>query len=151
MGGGRPTRVAAAGLAAAVVLATSTPATAGDQPPAHLILPLLASMAVGRTVLMHAAGGSPGDPSGIRGRGRFLSLLPASLTIPDLYAVDVAEREPHRFAEPVDRTTYGKFNLLPARFADGGTRSLSVAYATESLPALRDSSSLVRISFELEF
>jgi hypothetical protein len=133
MGAGRPTRVAAAGIAAALVLATSTPATAGDQPPVHLLLPLIASMAVGRSVLMHAAGGPAGDAAGIRGRGTFLSLLPASLTIPDLYAVDVAEREPHRFAEPVDRTTYGKFSLLPARFAAGGTRSLSVAYATESL------------------
>jgi hypothetical protein len=150
MGGGRPRRVAAPALAAAVVLATSLPATAGGPPPAHLILPLIASMAVGRSVPMSASGRSFGDPSGIRGRGTFLSLLPESLTIPDLYAVDVAEREPHRFAAPVDRTTYGKFSLLPPRFA-GGTRSLSVSYATESLPALRDSSSLVRFSFELEF
>src|SRR5262245_47528742 len=150
MRGGRPTRVAAAGLVATVVLATSTPATAGGQPPIHLILPLLASMAAGRSVLMTAGGRSHGDPSGIRGRGTFLSLLPESLTIPDLYSVDMAEREPHQFAAPVDRKTYGKFNLLPARFA-GGARSLSVSYATESLPALRDTSSLLRISFELEF
>jgi hypothetical protein len=150
MGAGRPTRVAAAGLTAAVVLATSTPASAGGQPPAHLILPLLASVAVGRSVLTSGAARLAGAPSGIRGRSTFLSLLPASLTIPDLYAVDVAEREPHRFAEPVDRKTYGSFNLLPARWA-GRTRALSVAYATESLPALRDSSSLVRIWFELEF
>jgi hypothetical protein len=151
MGGGRPRRVAVAGLTAAVALATSTAATAGDEPPAHLILPLLASVAVGRSLMLSGAARLSGDPSGILGRSTFLSLLPSSLTIPDLYAVDPAERDPYRFAAPVNRKTYGSFNLLPARFAAGGTRSLSIAYATESVPALRDSSSLVRIWFELEF
>src|SRR5262245_40356270 len=150
MGSGPPTRVAA-GLSVAFVLATSAPATAGSQPPAHLLLPLLATLAVGRSIqLTYRPARFADDPSGIRGRGTFLSLLPASLTIPDLYALDVAEREPYRFAAPVDRKSYGSFNLLPARFA-GRTRALSLSYATESLPALRDSSSLVRIWFELEF
>jgi hypothetical protein len=149
MGSGRPARGPAA-FAVVLVLATSAPAAAGGQPPVHLLLPLLATVAVGRSMLTYGPDGVPDGASSIRGRSTFLSLLPASLTIPDLYAVDVGEREPHRFAAPVDRTTYGSFNLLPARFAQGG-RALSVAYASESPPALRDTSSLVRIQFELEF
>ena len=149
MGSGRPKRVAVAGLAAAAVLATSTPAVAGGELPAQLILPVLASVALGRSVTS-AAARVPGDRTGIIGRSTFLSLLPASLTIPDLYAVDVAEREPQGFATPVERKSYGSFNLLPARFA-GDSRSLSVGYATESPPAMRDTSSLLRVWFELRF
>ena len=137
-----------AALATGLVLATSTPTPARDEPPVHLLVPALTGMALGRSVLTLQSA----DPAGhVSGRRALLSLLPASLTIPDAYAVDVGEREPQRFASPVDRTDYGSFKLLPARLIGEG-RSVSIGYSTESLPAsFRGSSWLVRLRFAVTF
>ena len=137
-----------AALAAGLVLATSTPTPGRDEPPVHLLLPALTGMALGRSVhTLHSA-----DAAGhLSGRRALFSLLPASLTIPDAYAVDVGEREPHRFASPVNRTDYGSFKLLPERLIGEG-RSLSIGYSTESLPASFGGSSwLVRLRFAVTF
>jgi hypothetical protein len=106
-------------LAVALLLATCGPSAAGGAPPVQLLLPLLTT----GSMLAYQLHRVRGVPSGIRGRSVMLSLLPSSLSVPDLYAVDLGEREPHLLAAPVDRTIYGSLNLLPARFAHG--RSLS--------------------------
>jgi hypothetical protein len=105
----------------------------------------------GRSFLeMRLNAGVSEPPGAFRDRARAaLGFLPASLTIPDLYVVDVAEREPRRFAAPLDRTTYGSFNLLPARLSGG--RSLSAKYSTESPPAFGESQMLLRLVFEVKF
>ena len=63
--------------------------------------------------------------------------------------MDVSDRDPPRFAAPVDTSKMLSLNLLPRSLALN--RSLSVVYDTESLPALRDSSRLLRLEFELDF
>jgi hypothetical protein len=142
------------GRAMAIVLAVLTlrgNVAASQVPPAHLVLPLLTTLAFGRSFLeMRLNAGVSEPPGAFRDRARAaLGFLPASLTIPDLYVVDVAEREPRRFAAPLDRTTYGSFNLLPARLSGG--RSLSAKYSTESPPAFGESQMLLRLVFEVKF
>jgi hypothetical protein len=127
----------------ALLLATVRASVAGAQvPPAQLVLPLLATLAMGRSVyelqmtdtITHPLGFArdqlPGKPT----------FIPSFLSIPDLYSVDVSDRDPPRFAAPVDTSKMLSLN-----------RSLSVVYDTESLPALRDSSRLLRLEFELDF
>jgi hypothetical protein len=145
MGAKWPTTAA---LAAGLLLATSTPTPGRDEPPVHLLVPALTGMALGRSVLTLQSADPAGHPSG---RRALFSLLPASLTIPDAYGIDVGEREPYRFASPVDRTDYGSFKLLPEGLIGEG-RSLSIGYATETLPAsFGDSSWLVRLRFAVTF
>jgi len=116
----------------------------------QLLLPLLTTVALGRSFVEKHAGNGVTEPGAPRLSGRqVLRYLPSLLTVPDLYAVDVAEREPHRFAAPVDRTTYLSFNLLPSRLLGGS--SLSLSYATESLPAMRETGRLLRLKFQCEF
>jgi hypothetical protein len=123
---------------------------AAEGPPVHLLLPLLTTVALGGSFVEKHVGNDVAGPGAPHlGRRRVLSYLPSLLTVPDLYTVDVAEREPHRFAAPVDRTTYAAFTLLPSRLLGGP--SLSIAYATESLPALRETGRLLRLKFEFEF
>jgi hypothetical protein len=71
------------------------------------------------------------------------------LRVPDLYTVDVTERDPPRFAEPIGRMTYVSFNLLPRRLSDG--RSLSLQYATEDVPAMRRMGALIGLRFTVNF
>jgi hypothetical protein len=136
----------------ALLLATLRASVAGAQvPPAQLVLPLLATLAMGRSVyelqmtdtITHPLGFArdqlPGKPT----------FIPSFLSIPDLYSVDVSDRDPPRFAAPVDTSKMLSLNLLPRSLALN--RSLSVVYDTESLPALRDSSRLLRLEFELDF
>jgi hypothetical protein len=136
----------------ALLLATVRASVAGAQvPPAQLVLPLLATLAMGRSVyelqmtdtITHPLGFArdqlPGKPT----------FIPSFLSIPDLYSVDVSDRDPPRFAAPVDTSKMLSLNLLPRSLALN--RSLSVVYDTESLPALRDSSRLLRLEFELDF
>lgn len=88
-------------------------------------------------------------PSPPSSRDQWLRLLPASLAIPDLYAVDVGEREPPRFAAPLDETGYGAINVLPAPLRRG--RALSLGYLTETPPLAGDSRWRLRLSFEVRF
>ena len=148
---GRRTRSAGHGLrcliAALVTLALRGHASAGGPPPIHLALPVLTTLALGRSVL-DVAGGE--EPLGLRARARAaLGLLPSALRVPDVYAVDVADRDPARFAAPIDRTTYLSFNLLPRRLSVG--RSLSILYATEGAPAMRKTSPLFGLKFSVDF
>jgi hypothetical protein len=124
-------------------------AAAGDPPPAHLLFPLLTTLIVGRTILDTELREGIGVVSGASRLPARFTFLPRALTIPDLYAVDVGDRDPARFAEPVDRTTYLKLNLLPPSLAHG--RTLSVVYDTESLPALGDTSRLLRLELKIRF
>src|SRR6516162_2187159 len=120
------------GIAVLVALALRGHAIAGDPPPIHLALPVLTTLALGRSALDVTNGEAP---AGFRARARAaLGLLPSALHVPDRYAVDVADRDPARFAAPIDRTTYASFNLLPRRLS---SRSLSILYATEGVPAMR--------------
>jgi len=133
-------------IAALVALALRGQAIAGEPPPIHLALPLLTTLALGRSVRDVAKGEAP---VGFRARARAaLGLLPSALHVPDRYAVDVADRDPARFAAPIDRTTYASFNLLPRRFSG---RSLSLLYATEGVPAMRKTSPLFGLKFSLDF
>ena len=131
-------------IAALVALALRGHAIAGDLPTIHLALPLLRTLALGRSALDVANGEAP---VGFRARAA-LGLLPSALHVPDRYAVDVAERDPARFAAPIDRTTYASFNLLPRRLSG---RSLSILYATEGVPAMRKTSPLFGLKFSLDF
>lgn len=136
----------------AVLLATLRAGVADAAgPPVQLALPLLATLAMGRSfyelrmtdTIGHSLGFArdqlPAKPT----------FIPSFLSIPDLYSVDVTDRDPPRFAAPVDSTKMLSLNLLPRSLALN--RSLSVVYDTESLPALRDSSRLLRLEFELDF
>jgi len=126
-------------------------AVAGEAPPTQFVLPLLATLALGRSVFdlranngitsapVFARGGVPAKPN----------FVPSFLSIPDLYAVDVTDRDPPRFAEPVDRHKQLSLNLLPRSLSSD--RSLSVVYDTENLPAFRDTSRLIRLKFEVDF
>ena len=133
-------------IAALVALALRGQAIAGEPPPIHLALPLLTTLALGRSALDVANG----DKSvGFRARARAaLGLLPSALHVPDRYAVDVTDRDPARFAAPIDRTTYASFNLLPRRFSG---RSLSLLYATEGVPAMRKTSPLFGLKLSVDF
>jgi hypothetical protein len=134
-------------IAALVALALRGHAIAGDAPPIHLALPILTTLALGRSVLDVASGE---DPVGFRARARAaLGFLPSALRVPDLYAVDIADRDPARFAAPIDRTTYASFNLLPRSLSAG--RSLSILYATEGVPAMRKTSALFGLKFSVDF
>lgn len=121
---------------------------AGDAPPIQLALPLITTLALGHSFMEARLDGD--GRAGFRDRARAaLGLLPAALRVPDLYVVNITERDPAPFAAPLDRTTYASFNLLPRRFSQG--RSLSVLYATEGVPALRATSTLFGLNFSLDF
>jgi hypothetical protein len=134
-------------IVALVALALRGHAVAGGPPSVHLALPVLTTLALGRSVLDVASGE---EPLGFRAQARAaLSFLPSALRVPDLYAVDVADRDPARFAAPIDRTTYAAFNLLPRSLSAG--RSLSILYATEGVPAMRKTSALFGLKFAVDF
>lgn len=135
-------------LVVVVIASLRTHATAGDVPPPQLVLPLLTTLALGRSVVDLHLGGGRGSVATLVSQGK-VSFLPSNLTIPDLYAVDVADRDAPRFAAPIDRDTYLRLNLLPARFSDG--KALSVIYDTETLPALGDNRRLLRLELKLKF
>src|SRR5262245_15599495 len=136
----------------AVLMAVSRASVAGAQgPPTQLVLPLLATLALGRSMFdLHASDGMGSAPGYARGgvpaKPRF---IPSFLSIPDLYAVDVTDRDPPQFAAPVDRSKMLSLNLLPRSLSRD--RSLSVVYDTESLPAFHDTSRLLRLEFEVDF
>ena len=134
-------------ITALVALALRGHASAAGPPPIHLALPVLTTLALGRSVL---DGTADEESLGFRARARAaLSFLPSALRVPDVYAVDVADRDPARFAAPIDRTTYLSFNLLPRRLSVG--RSLSILYATEGAPAMRKTSPLFGLKFSVDF
>jgi len=135
------------------VLLVAFQASAGNAegPPTQLVLPLLATLAMGRSVYQLHVSGSSAHPFGFA-RGELPAkptFIPSFLTIPDLYAVDVSDRDPRRFAAPVDRNKLLSLNLLPKSLSVD--RSLSVVYETESLPALSNTSRLLRLQFEVDF
>lgn len=72
--------------------------------------------------------------------------IPKRIHIPDLYAVDF-ERDPPRFAEPVDADRMVALELVPAARRRPG---FSLVYDTESLP-IGDSSDRVSVRFQLPF
>lgn len=104
----------------------------------QLLLPLLGALAVTRSAFFLHTSRPPA--------AAFRRMLPDSLHIPDLYALDV-ERDPPRFADPVDRDKLVSFDLLP-RPVRGGMLSLS--YDDEST-RIGESSKLFRLVFELRF
>jgi hypothetical protein len=135
------------------VLLVAFRASAGNAegPPTQLVLPLLATLAMGRSMYEFHVSETLANPFGFA-RGELPAkptFIPSFLTVPDLYAVDVTDRDPKRFAAPVDRSKMLSLNLLPRSLSVD--RSLSVVYDTESLPALRDSSRLLRLEFEVDF
>jgi hypothetical protein len=135
------------------VLLVAVRASAGNAegPPTQLVLPLLATLAMGRSVYELHVSETFAHPFGFA-RGDLPAkptFIPSFLTIPDLYAVDVTDRDPKRFAAPVDRNKMLSLNLLPRSLSVD--RSLSVMYDTENVPALRDSSRLLRLEFEVDF
>jgi hypothetical protein len=137
-------------LAVLVVTLRATGAAA-EAPPSQLVLPLLATLALGRSMfqlqmddsvmprLGFARGEVPAKPT----------FIPSFLSIPDLYSVDVTDRDPPRFAAPVDTSKMLSLNLLPKSLSVN--RSLSVVYDTESLPAFRDTSRVLKLEFEVDF
>jgi hypothetical protein len=152
--GDHPRKAGARGgaLALALVLAvlSGRQAAAADAPPVHLLLPLLTTVALGRSIADKPFDrGAMRYLESLRGMRATPTLLPRFLWIPDLYAVDVADRDPRRFAEPVDRDTYFKLNLLPSSLSE--SRALSVVYDRESLPALGASSNMLRLELRLDF
>jgi hypothetical protein len=122
-----------------------------EGPPVDLILPLIATLTLGQSVLEVAVGGTTADRLAPLGQTvpRKPGFIPGFISIPDLYAVDVADREARRFAEPVDRSKKAALDLLPRSLSTG--RALSLIYDTESLPAFRDSSRLLRLELEVDF
>lgn len=135
-------------VAALVLVALRGTAMADGIPPIQLVLPLITTLALGHSFMEARLDGD--GQAGFRDRARAaLGILPAALRVPDLYLVDVTERDPAPFAAPLDRTTYASFNLLPRRFAQG--RSLSVVYATEGARALRDTSTLFGLKLSVDF
>jgi len=139
-------------LMLAVLLATfRVTGAAAEGPPSQLVLPLLATLALGRSMfqlqmtdtatprLGFSRGEVPAKPT----------FIPSFLSIPDLYSVDVTDRDPPGFAAPVDTSKMLSLNLLPKSLSVN--RSLSVVYDTESLPAFRDTSRLLRLEFEVDF
>ena len=133
-----------------VLVALRGEALAGGAPPIQLLFPLLTTLAAGHSLVQMQLGGGADGAGGFRDQARAaLGFLPAGLRIPDLYIVDVAERDAARFAAPIDQTTYLSFNLLPRGLSDD--RSLSVLYATEGVPAMRHTSALVGLRFSVDF
>jgi hypothetical protein len=140
----------------AVVLASfRATGAAAEGPPTQLVLPLLATLAIGRSMFQlqvsHEVSDTVAHQLGFA-RGEVPAkptFIPSFLTIPDLYAVDVTDRDPPRFAAPVDSDKMLSLNLLPRSLSVN--RSLSVVYDTESLPAFRDTSRLLRLELELDF
>jgi len=123
----------------AVAIGAAMPARAFAEPASpQLLLPLLGAIAITRTAFFLHASRPPA--------GKFQGMLPDSLHIPDLYAVDV-ERDAPRFAEPIDRDKLVSLDLLP-RPVKGGMLSLS--YDDESA-RLGKSSKLFRLVFEMRF
>lgn len=100
-----------------------------------LILPLVAALAVGRSVLaVHAA---------VSATPSFRDRLPRQLVIPDGYEIDYG-RDPRRFADPVDRDKLVGFDLMPRRQLGA---MLSFSYDEESLP-IGGGSDLFRLQLE---
>jgi hypothetical protein len=115
-----------------------------------LVLPMLESLALverpARAAVVQAdmpprwRGPAPGAPPPPP------EFIPKRIHIPDLYAVDF-ERDPPRFAEPVDGD-----RMVALEFVPPGRRrpSVSFVYDTESLP-IGESSDRVSVQFELLF
>ncbi len=124
-----------------VVLLRASSAWA-DGPP-QLLLPLLAALAMGRSALeLHATSKEATIPGAPR-----LGFIPSAIRIPDLYAIDVAERDPRRYAEPVDRDNQVALNLLPRRHRG---MMLKLSYDTEELP-IGDGWDLFRVVIQFEW
>jgi hypothetical protein len=129
-----------------LTLALGGAARAGESP--QLILPLLTALALGQTV---ATAQAEREQNPIRATvnsppAARLSFLPTRLRIPDLYAIEL-ERDPARFAAPIDADTMVAFDLWNAR--PKGPR-VSVAYDTES-PLIGESSDVLRFEVEIGF
>jgi hypothetical protein len=138
-------------LAVLLAILRGSVADAMGPPPVHLALPLLATLAMGRSFYELRMTDTVGHPLGFA-RDQLPAkptFIPSFLSIPDLYSVDVADRDPPRFAAPVNSSKMLSLNLLPRSLSRD--RSLSIVYDTESLPAFRDSSRLMRLEFEIDF
>ena len=127
-------------FAAFLMVAATLPggALAADGQP-NLLLPLVAAVAFGASAARgaHAA----------NAQHQQLSIIPPHMHIPDMYAVD-DNRDPARFAEPLDRDRMASFDLLP-HAARGWMPSL--IFDDESPQTLGHGSNLFRISFEYDF
>ena len=102
-----------------------------------LVLPLAQAIA-----LIHEHRAAPNARADTA--SRFRALIPKRIHIPDLYRID-EERDPPRFAEPVDNDKLVALELVPATSLHP---SVSFRFDNESLP-IGDSSK--RLSVQLEF
>ena len=135
-------RTAAARNAFAILIAVGiSPATtfaAGGEP--QLLLPLVAAITLGASAVS-GANEMAHDASG------GLSIIPPRMHIPDLYAIEY-DRDPARFAEPIDNDRLVSLDLLPGR-RWGWMPSL--AYDNESPQVLGPSSTVIRLTVEYNF
>jgi hypothetical protein len=125
-------------MSALVLIASvlhARPARAENTRPT-LILPLVAALAIGRSVVaLHTA---------VTTTPSFRDRLPKQLVIPDGYEIDFG-RDPRRFADPVDRDKLVGFDLLPRRQFGA---MLSFSYDEESRPIADRGSDLFRLQLE---
>ncbi len=126
-------------LLAVAMMGAALPVRALAEPGSpQLLLPLLGALAITRgAFLLHASRPPAG---GIR------AMLPESLHIPDTYAIDF-DRDPPRFAKPVDRRKLVSLDLLPRPVR--GTM-LSLSYDGESA-RIGSGSKLFRVVLEMRF
>ena len=113
----------------------------------QLLLPIVSAMAFGVSAVEAAHSAHPASlatPAPTRENGGH---LPRRLRIPDGYAVDI-ERDPPRFASPVDRDRIVGFDVLQ-RPRRGMTASLN--YDEERRGPFPGSGEVVRFVVELRF
>ena len=134
---------------AITALSFAEEAWAGGTP--ALVLPMRDALAI---VERPARAGAPATPSDASSRWRGgtagappPSFIPKRIHIPDLYRIDVGDRDVPRFAEPVDNDRQVALEFISAA---GPRPSMSFTYDTESLP-IGESSRRVSVRFELPF
>ena len=122
---------------AIVLVVSAAPARGGSD--TVLVLPLARALAL-VTEERASPNARPDTAS------RFRALIPKRIHIPDLYRID-DERDPPRFAEPVDNDKMVALELVPAAPIHP---SVSFRFDKESLP-LGDSSNRLSVEFGFDF
>jgi hypothetical protein len=133
-----------------LVVAQLLPAVAWADGELQLLLPLVSAMAFGVSAVEathEATAFHAGSPLAMHPARQRTSLLPRRLLIPDGYALDL-EREPRRFAAPVDRDRIVGFDVL-SRPRHGWTASM--AYDEEDRGPFPGTADVVRFVAEYRF
>lgn len=110
-----------------------------------LILPLAVAIAIGQSAAALHAGSSAAWTA--RARSGLRAALPPQLWIPDLYQVDL-DRDPPRFAAPIDRDKMVGLKVLPRRWHG---LMLSVSFDTDSPAPMGRSSQVGSVVLDVEF